>query len=71
MPRYFFYLTNGSRVVNDSDGVEHESNESARLGAIEMVSELLKESLITGQAWHGWSVIVRNQNRRTIWQLKF
>jgi hypothetical protein len=34
MPRYFFYLTNGSRVVNDSDGVEHESNESARLGAI-------------------------------------
>jgi hypothetical protein len=71
MPRYFFHLTNGWRVVDDSDGVDHENNESARLEAIEMVSELLKESRITGHVWDGWSVIVRDQNGKTIWQIKF
>jgi hypothetical protein len=71
MPRYFFHLTNGWRAVNDSDGVEHENNESARLEAAEMVSELLKESLITGHVWDGWRVIVRDQNGNTIWEIKF
>jgi hypothetical protein len=71
MPRYFFCLTNGSRAVTDTDGVEHENNESARLEAIEMASELLKESDITGHVWDGWSIIVRDQNGKTIWELKF
>jgi hypothetical protein len=36
-----------------------------------MVSELLKESLITGHVWDGWRVIVRDQNGNTIWEIKF
>ena len=71
MPRYFFHLTNGSRVVSDLDGVDHENNESAHLEAIEMASELLKESKATGHNWEGWSVIVRDQNGKTIWEVKF
>jgi hypothetical protein len=71
MPRYFFQLTNGSRVVNDSDGVEHESDESARLEAIEMVLELMKESCITGQSWDGWSVTVRDKNGKMLWEINF
>jgi hypothetical protein len=71
MPRYFFHLMNGPRVVNDSDGVEHDGDGAARLEAIEMVSELLKESRITGQVWDGWSVIVRDQNGKMLWEIKF
>jgi hypothetical protein len=62
MPRYFFNLTNGVRMVVDDDGVQLKDEEAMRLEALEMVADLRKESHITGADWSGWRVIVCDEN---------
>ena len=46
MRRYFFNLTNGIRTVVDSDGVQLEDEEAVRLGALEMVADLVRNRIL-------------------------
>lgn len=71
MPRYFFNLTNDIRTVVDADGVQLEDEETMRLEALEMVTNLSEEAHITGMDWSGWRVIVRDGNGCECFEVKF
>ena len=71
MAHYFFNLTNDILRVVDADGVQLEDEKAMRLEALEMVTNLSEEAHITGVDWSGWRVIVRDENGRKCFEVKF
>jgi hypothetical protein len=59
MPRYFFHLTFGERVLPDEEGVELSSRASARREALAVVRDL--SGSVAGR-WAGWFVRVADQH---------
>ena len=55
----------------DVDGVQLEDEETMRLEALEMVTNLSEEAHITGMDWSGWRVIVRDGNGCECFEVKF
>jgi len=59
MPRYFFHLTDGNRMLDDPDGLELPGDAAAREEAA-LVANDLKERL-RPRDWTGWVVSIRDE----------
>ena len=59
MPRYFFHLTDGNRVLDDPDGLELPGEAGAREEAV-LVAGDLKDRL-RPRDWAGWVVSIRDE----------
>ena len=58
MPRYFFHLSFGDRLLPDEEGVELASRSAARQEALAVVRELCSP---VGKQWAGWFLRVADR----------
>jgi hypothetical protein len=62
MPRYFFYLSFGRRVVRDDEGVELPNRSAARDEALAVARELVNPEIGgNSRRWAGWFLQVADE----------
>jgi hypothetical protein len=54
MPRYFFHLTFGQRILTDGEGVELPNRSGARNEALAVIQELSKSEVGGNRRWASW-----------------
>src|SRR5262249_14101160 len=54
MPRYFFHLTFGQRILPDDEGVELPSRSAARNEALAVIQDLSKSEVGGNRRWASW-----------------
>jgi hypothetical protein len=65
MPRYFFRLTDGNRVLDNHQGIDLPGNAAAREGALDLARDLKHGKTMPGWKWDGWFVtIVDNHGKK-------
>ena len=71
MPRYYFVLFSGDRLIEDVEGTELPDLATARLEAAKDV-EHLRRSRIGGQrSWAGWAMQVRDESGAVLCEVPF
>jgi hypothetical protein len=66
MPRYFFHLTDGKRVLNNHKGVDLAGDAAARDNAAVLARDLKHGAAMPGWNWDGWFVAVIDQHGKAI-----
>jgi uncharacterized protein DUF6894 len=65
MPRYFFHLSFGQRVVPDEDGIELANRTAARDEAVAVVSDLANPEIGgNSRRWASWFLEVADERER-------
>ena len=49
MPRFFFHIRDGDRLLIDEDGLEFDDVAGARAAAVQGASDMLKDAKLAGQ----------------------
>jgi hypothetical protein len=62
MPRYYFQLTDGKKVVQPHKGLELLGNAAAREEALILARELKEGKVLPGRNWEGWFVKIVDQH---------
>ena len=70
MPRYFFHVHDGKDFIDD-EGAEFASLDEARVGAVVLASDLLKESAGTFRDGEEWSLDVADVRGLILFSLMF
>jgi hypothetical protein len=65
MPRYFFHLTDGKRVLDNHKGVDLPGNAAARDDAAVLARDL-KHAKMPGWNWSGWFVAIVDAHGKKI-----
>ena len=70
MPRYYFDIVDGSEFI-DTEGTELADLAAARIEAVRLSAEVLKE--MPERFWHSalWKMTVLDEDRVTLFVLKF
>ncbi len=68
MPRYFFNLNDGSKIIPDPDGTELSDIDSARAHAFRVMRELARNR---EEMTSGWRLIVHEGNGIPCFELAF
>jgi hypothetical protein len=70
MPRYFFHIVDG-RATMDREGTELAGVEEARVQAVQMAGEMLRQS--AEHVWTGcpWHMTVADDDGKTLFTLRF
>jgi nucleoid-associated protein YgaU len=66
MPRYFFHLREGDRVLPDHDGSELPNLEAARAEAIQSARELLAAKLKAGEVVDGQAFEIADESGEVV-----
>lgn len=66
MPRYYFRLTDGAKVLSNHKGVDLAGDAAARDDAIALAHHLRHSVAMQGWDWHGWFINVVDQRGHEI-----
>jgi hypothetical protein len=50
MPRFFFHIRDGDRLIQDEEGQDHADAEEVRLTAVRSAREMLSQAALRGEA---------------------
>ena len=64
--RYYFHLANGDALIQDEEGTEVSSMQSALISAMEMIEELRAEDPSAADEWLGWRLEIVDASGRTV-----
>lgn len=64
MSRYYFDMRSGDDLVEDEKGLELQDVISAHRHAYDIA--LRAQSILAGDGWMSWSVIIRDRNRSEV-----
>jgi hypothetical protein len=62
MPRFFFHIIDGDRIIEDPEGTELEDLDAARVEALHSARQLLAERLKAGDLVDGQVFEIRNEH---------
>ena len=58
MPRYYFHLSDGTKVLNNHKGIDLSGNAAAREDALVLARDLKHGAVMPGWDWSGWFVTI-------------
>ena len=64
MPRYFFHLTDGARVLDDPDGLDLPGNAAARAEAMLVAADV--NTSFRPRNWSRWSVRIVDEHGKQV-----
>jgi hypothetical protein len=62
MPRYYFHLTDGNKVLNNHKGIDLSGDAAARDDAMVLARDLKHGAVMPGWNWTGWFVVIVDQH---------
>jgi Domain of unknown function (DUF6894) len=66
MPRYYFRLTDGQRVLDNHQGIDLPGNAAAREDAMDLARDLKHGETMPGWKWDGWFVVIVDSHGKKI-----
>jgi hypothetical protein len=66
MPRYYFRLTDGKRVLDNHKGIDLPGNAAARIDAVAFARDLKHAEVMRGWDWTGWFVAIIDQHGQRV-----
>jgi hypothetical protein len=66
MPRYYFRLTDGKRVLDNHKGIDLPGNAAACIDAVALARDLKHGEVMRGWDWTGWFVAIIDQHGQKI-----
>ena len=66
MPRFYFHLTDGKKVLSNHKGVDLPGVAAARLDAVALAHGLKDGAALPGWDWTGWFVAILDQHGRKL-----
>ena len=61
MPRYYFHLTDGKKILDNHQGMELPGNAAALADAQVLADDLRRGVKMPGWKWDGWFVAIIDQ----------
>lgn len=71
MPRFYFDVRNGDDIIDDDEGEELEGLNAARIMAVRLSGELLRDSPDRFWSTGEWNCTVRDERRLVLFVLHF
>jgi hypothetical protein len=62
MPRYYFHLTDGKKVLNNHKGLDLPGNAAAREDAVALARDLKHGVAMPNWNWAGWFVAIIDEH---------
>ena len=69
MPRYFFRLTDGRRILKVSQGLDLPGVAAARADALVLVRDLKRGQVMPARNWNGWFLTVADRHGHEVERL--
>jgi len=66
MPRYYFHLTNGEKVLNNHTGISLPGDAAARDDALALARDLKHGAAMPGWDWTGWFVAIIDEQGQKV-----
>ena len=66
MPRYYFHLSDGKKVLSNHKGIDLSGNAAAREDALVLARELNHGAVMPGWDWSGWFVMIVDERGQKV-----